>query len=122
MIMNAIKWKGYTLKPLTKKEYNNTKFVSTCLQGYVDVTYKELVEMFGEPTLGLSGDEKCQMEWVFNIVDKEGNEERFTLYDWKTYDLDYTKNELKTWNIGGISKPKILQDYIEEHSKVKLEV
>tara|TARA_Y100000591_G_C21619338_1_gene586996 strand:+ start:432 stop:827 length:396 start_codon:yes stop_codon:yes gene_type:complete len=113
--MNKIKWKGYTLKPLTKKEYNKLKFVSSHLVGYTNVMYGDLIDMFGEPTLGLSEDDKCQMEWVFVITDKDGNKERFYLYDWKTYDLVYTKTELSRWNIGGNSDPKILQEYIKVH-------
>jgi hypothetical protein len=112
--MNIIKWKGCTLQPLTKQEYDNSEWVGGCLQGYVDVTYQELIDLFGTPTLGISGDEKCQMEWVFEITDDEGNQARYTLYDWKTYDLNYTKTKLKTWNIGGNSSPTILQEYIKE--------
>ena len=118
---NIIKWKGCTLQPLTNQEYNDREWQGGCLQGYVDVTYLELIEIFGEPTLGLSGDEKCQMEWVIEITDDEGNTGQFTIYDWKTYDLNYTKSKLQTWNIGGLSSPNILQEYIREYRKPKQE-
>ena len=118
---NIIKWKGCTLQPLTNQEYNDREWQGGCLQGYVDVTYLELIEIFGEPTLGLSGDEKCQMEWVIEITDDEGSTGQFTIYDWKTYDLNYTKSKLQTWNIGGLSSPNILQEYIREYRKPKQE-
>ena len=118
---NIIKWKGCTLQPLTNQEYNDREWQGGCLQGYVDVTYLELIEIFEEPTLGLSGDEKCQMEWVIEITDDEGNTGQFTIYDWKTYDLNYTKSKLQTWNIGGLSSPNILQEYIREYRKPKQE-
>ena len=54
------------------------------------------------------------MEWVLEITDDEGNTKQFYIYDWKTYDLNYTKTKLKTWNIGGVSSPTILQEYIKE--------
>ena len=74
---NIIKWKGCTLQPLTNEEYQNTTAQGGCLQGYVDVTYRELVALFGEATLGESGDGKCQMEWVFEITDEDGKMEQF---------------------------------------------
>ena len=61
------------------------------------VTYRNLVELLGEPTFDEpSGDDKVQKEWVIEY----GNE-IFTVYDWKTYDVDYTVNELDSWSIGG---------------------
>lgn len=62
-----------------------------------NVTFHKLVEVLGSPTFEEpSGDDKIQKEWVF--VDQKGN--GFTLYDWKTYDEDYTVNKLTEWNIG----------------------
>ena len=118
---NIIKWKGCTLQPLTHQEYKDREWQGGCLQGYVDVTYLELVEMFGEATLGESGDSKVQMEWVIEITDDEGATQQFSIYDWKTYDLNYTKSKLQTWNIGGLSSPTILQEYIREYRKPKQE-
>ena len=68
----------------------------TSLSGYIDITYKQLVETLGEPTFDdASGDDKVQKEWV---VEFEGN--IYTIYDWKTYDVDYTMNELDKFNVG----------------------
>ena len=60
-------------------------------------TYSDLVNLMGEPTLSEpSGDEKVQKEWV--IVDGDNV---FTIYDWKTYDVEYTITENTQWNVGG---------------------
>ena len=69
----------------------------TSLAGYLDnVTYRDLINALGEPTFDEpSCDDKTQMTWVFEF---KGN--LYTLYDWKTYDRDYTENELTRWNIG----------------------
>ena len=50
----------------------------------------------GEPTVIGSGDDKVQYEWIMKF---EG--EIFTIYDWKTYDAEYTEYELDTWSVGG---------------------
>jgi hypothetical protein len=61
------------------------------------VTYDQLVAKFGEPSINVpSGDNKIQVEWVFVFDGKP-----FTIYDWKTFDRDYTLQELTTWSIGG---------------------
>ena len=68
----------------------------TGLAGYIDTTYNKLVSVLGEPTYNTpSGDSKVQVEWV---VEFEGN--LFTIYDWKTFDRDYTENVLDRFNVG----------------------
>ena len=64
------------------------------------VTYDDLIKAFGKPTYMPedSGDGKVNFEWVLKY---ENN--IFTIYDWKTYDENYTKNELTVWSIGGRS-------------------
>lgn len=60
------------------------------------VTYQELFSTLGQPTYEHpSGDNKTQVEWVI-----EWQDEVYTIYDWKTYDREYTINELNTWSIG----------------------
>lgn len=74
--------------------YNAT--TGTGLSGYINVTYPQLVKVLGEPTFETpSGDNKTQKEWV---VEFEGN--IFTIYDWKTFDVKYTMNELDRFNVG----------------------
>lgn len=66
------------------------------LNGY---TYSQLVEVLGEPTFpNCSSDGKVQKEWVI----RDGVD-IFTIYDWKTYDEDYTTTQLTRWNVGGKS-------------------
>lgn len=62
------------------------------------VGYWDLKATLGEPTFNTeSGDGKVQKEWV---VEHDGMV--FTIYDWKTYDEQYTVEELDRWNIGGV--------------------
>jgi hypothetical protein len=62
-------------------------------------TYSRLVEVLGEPTFPEASDDgKVQKEWVFTYG---GNV--FTIYDWKTYDEEYTTTRLYSWNVGGHS-------------------
>lgn len=78
------------------KAEENFDATGTSLSGYVNITYKQLVEILGEPTFDeASGDDKVQKEWR---VEYKGN--LFTIYDWKTYDVDYTMNELNRFNVG----------------------
>ena len=94
------------------KEDAGYKATGTSLKGYLhNTTYAQLVEAFGQPTFNPedSGDGKVNFEWVF-----EFNGEVFTLYDWKTYDVQYTINELTTWNIGGKTYYGDFSNYIEE--------
>lgn len=61
--------------------------------------YKQLVAAFGEPTFSKeSGDGKVQKEWVFQ---RTSDGEVFTIYDWKTYDVNFTTTINSDWNVGG---------------------
>ena len=67
----------------------------------VGVSYWDLKYALGSPTfVEASGDDKIQKEWVINY-----NGETFTIYDWKTFDEEYTVCELKLWSIGGKTDP-----------------
>ena len=62
------------------------------------IAYMELLEAFGTPSFNEpSGDNKVQKEWVFEDID--GN--IFTIYDYRTYDVEYTMTSLDFWNVGG---------------------
>ena len=81
------------------QNYNGDGIIGTCLQGYLatGIKFKDLYQAFGEPTYNEpSGDDKVQREWVFEY---KGNV--FTIYDWKTYDLNYTLTEYDRWHVGG---------------------
>jgi hypothetical protein len=58
--------------------------------------FRDLVAKLGDPSVVGSDDDKVQYEWIMKF---EG--EIFTIYDWKTYDAEYTEYELTTWSIGG---------------------
>ena len=78
-----------------------------------NVSYDQLWNYLGDPTFDEpSGDGKTQVEWVV-----EFNDDIFTIYDWKTYDRNYTENSLTTWSIGGQSSGLDLADYIESQIK-----
>ena len=67
----------------------------------VGFNYKQLVAAFGEPTFSTPNDDgKIQKEWVF-VRTSDG--EVFTVYDWKTYDENFTTTMLQTWNVGSKS-------------------
>jgi hypothetical protein len=84
------------MKKLEQEEVGNKTTMSS-LKGHVKITYPKLIKLFGEPTYPEeSGDSKVQKEWV---VEYKG--EVFTIYDWKTFDVEYTMNELDEFNVGG---------------------
>lgn len=65
------------------------------------VKYSDLVRVFGEPSIDQeSGDGKVQFEWVI----KYGGDKIFTIYDWKTFERNYTIEKLEVWSIGGREK------------------
>lgn len=87
------------------------KINGTYLVGYLeDVNFMDLVTGLGEPTFDdPSGDDKVQVEWVC-----EFNGKIFTIYDWKTYDREFTEHSLTRFNVGSkdVSKREV-QEFIE---------
>ena len=70
------------------------------------VKYVELVRALGKPTLKYHEEgEKSTCTWVVTFGGKV-----YTIYDWKTYDREYTINELSTWSIGGVSSLVYFKD------------
>ena len=83
---------------MTKIQFKNDPTVSingTCLQGYIETTYEELVNVFGEPT-ELEGD-KVTVEWT--ILFSDGTVA--SIYDWKQLE---TPMEYYPWHIGGYTQ------------------
>ena len=78
------------------------------------VSYDDLVRYFGEPTIYHylldNTDGKIQVELVL-----EFNCKPFTIYDWKTFDRDYTLQELQHWSIGGAVNGIEFFECIEDH-------
>lgn len=99
------------IKLITDKQEASYESTGSSFKGYIYTTYDKLVKAIGEPTFDEpSGDEKTQVEWV---IDFKGD--FFTIYDWKTYDRDYTLNDLDRFNIGGKSQAF---DFIEHLEKL----
>jgi len=81
----------------------------TSLKGYLNLTYDQLVDRLGEPTINEpSGDNKTQVEWVVAYGD-----DIFTIYDWKTFDKEYTIYALGRFNVGGNSYAGDFISYLE---------
>lgn len=87
------------------------KVNGTYLVGYLeDVNFMDLVTGLGEPTFDdPSGDDKVQVEWVCKF-----NGKIFTIYDWKTYDREFTEHSLTKFNVGGKDVSGLeVQEFIE---------
>ena len=83
----------------------------TYLVGYLeDVNFMDLVTGLGEPTFDdPSGDDKVQVEWVCKF-----NGKIFTIYDWKTYDREFTEHSLTKFNVGSKDVSGLeVQEFIE---------
>jgi hypothetical protein len=71
----------------------------TSLQGYVEATYEELVDVFGKPTHTYGDKTTCEWDMEFRV--ETGDDIRYvvaTLYDWK---MAPTVNSNYRWHIGG---------------------
>lgn len=83
----------------------------TSLKGYLeDVNFMDLTLALGEPTFNdPSGDDKVQVEWVVKFEGKI-----FTIYDWKTYDREFTEHSLTKFNVGSKDVTALeVQEFIE---------
>ncbi len=97
------------LKVYDEMDAPNTS--GSSLKGYVNATYSQLVDLLGQPTFDEpSGDDKTQVEWVVGFGD-----DVFTIYDWKTYDRNYTENELVQFHVGGKTSAYDFIDYLESN-------
>ena len=84
------------MKTLRKQSFASDQTCGTSLKGYTKATYKQLVTALGEPTFNeASFDDKTQVEWVVKFRNNY-----FTIYDWKTFDREYTLNELQIFHVG----------------------
>lgn len=101
------------MKTLRDKKFASDQTNGTSFKGYISATYSQLVAALGEPTFNVaSGDNKTQVEWILKFRSKY-----YTVYDWKTYDREYTLNELTVFNIGG--KTDALNFIIALEKKIK---
>ena len=94
------------------------------------ITYNDLVDYFGNPTFGESGDGKVFNEWVIDF-EFEGSINTFTIYDWKTESSEWSKRNTGTleqadewygsrWHVGGKEYAGDFVEFVEKEIK-KLE-
>lgn len=100
------------MKVLTESEANeyilNGSTTTFKIGELANIYYKDLVKIFGHPTFNYPiEDEKTQVEWWIKF---EGN--LYLIYDWETYNKDFTLNGLDVWTIGGNSNPDKLIEFI----------
>lgn len=93
------------------KENEDFSTNGTSYSGCITATYNQLIKTLGEPTFDTpSGDNKVQKEWVV-----EFEENIYTVYDWKTYDVDYTMNLLNEFNVGSkVNAEKFIESLTKE--------
>lgn len=72
----------------------------TSLQGRIEISYYELVQILGEPTsCEPSADDKVRAEWVIEFYDEIADDYAIaTIYDWKE---DKPIEWVTDWHIGG---------------------
>ena len=89
-----------------------TATTGSSLSGYVEATYYELEQVFGEPTYRNEDlDEKVQTEWVLRL-----NGAVATIYNWKT---GQTPQGLYRWHVGGfgVGEVEIVQQLVADYRK-----
>jgi hypothetical protein len=98
----------------------------TSLKGEIDISYAELVEVFGEPH-GVGDEYKVDAEWAFEFNIKEEDSDRLvvaTIYnykDGKNYNgaegLDV--EDIRDWHIGGRSPlaVELIKKTIANHAR-----
>ena len=82
--------------------------IGTSLQGFVIISYADLVSVFGTEHSGASADDKVLAEWEFEFPDGT----IATIYNWKdgkNYDpvdgLD--KEDILKWHVGGVNNKAV---------------
>lgn len=100
----------------------NVTPIGTSLIGYLNLTYDEIVSVFGKPRK-IDGD-KVEWEWVFKL-----NDTVLTIYNWKD-GPGYTGNkkikakDITDWHVGGKYHYdlKILEFYISQQMGEKFHI
>lgn len=98
------------MRKTAKKNWKySTDRDGTYLQGYITVSYSDLVDVFGSPNISPS--DKTTAEWVLKFEDGT----IATIYDWKTGN---TPLGPYAWHIGGHSKTAIkrVQEIMEKEA------
>jgi len=115
--------KQYTINSLDKWD---SKFNGTSLSGYINGSYNDLVDVFGEPTVETDG-YKTDAEWLIELTNDEGDVEHvFTIYNYKDGKNYCGANGLNVqdiveWHVGSKSNAAMYElDYIFEEQGVQL--
>jgi hypothetical protein len=70
----------------------------THLVGYITLTRRELIQIFGQPRDEVSSDNKVTTEWTLKFADKT----IANIYDYKRYELGApSDDEVYEWHVGG---------------------
>lgn len=107
IVDNVVMKKPESVMTFASVDQWNDGDYSTSLQGYIDITYAELVEKLGEPK-GVHDDYKSDAEWWI----KFGDGTFATVYnykDGKNYngdDGEETEN-ITNWHIGGVDQKAV---------------
>ncbi len=86
------------MKFKTLKENEISKINGTSLQGFIETTFAELKQIFGEPT-SFEGD-KTNVEWAIEFDDGKV----VSIYDYKQPTIPLERYE---WHIGGFDKKAV---------------
>lgn len=98
-----------------KKQALNVIHGTYLVDRLVGITYKDLINAFGEPTFSTEddGDGKINFEWVFKF-----GKDIFTVYDWKV-PADYTRHIMgrageMQFHVGGKANASDFVQYVQK--------
>jgi len=94
-------WEAYTnTSKVSVKQTNDTE--GTSLQGHVDASYNQLVEVFGKPSYKTPFSETEKITTAWDLEFPSGV--IVTIYNWKNYEnygKDPEPDEEYEWHVGG---------------------
>ena len=110
----------------------NTNAGGTCLQGYVECSYDDLVNTFGTPTIEGGMETKIEVEWELTFYDPAKNFKEVgivTIYNWKNGKRYCGEQEglevqdIKQWHIGGHRRYAVdlVHDAIKNYKEKKVD-
>ena len=110
----------------------NTNTGGTCLQGYVECSYDDLVNTFGTPTIEGCMETKIEVEWELTFIEgtrTNDNHEIVTIYNWKNgkrycgEEEGLEVQDIKQWHIGGRRRYAVdlVHDAIKNYKEKKVD-
>ena len=94
----------------------------TSLQGHIDISYHQLVEIFGEPTYVGNVDDKVRCEWIIEFYNEDEDSYGIsTIYDWKE-EFNTPIEWVREWHIGGFNSHDKFNVYeaVAQHNERKI--